>query len=72
MANSAEASLYELSLYKNQIKATPDWYGELLLLTASRAVKANWRPVEDVDNHDQDRTGALSIRLRTMKKGLSE
>ncbi len=44
--------------------------------TASHVVQANWRPTEDVGNHDQRRSGAplrtVSLRLRTMENGLGE
>ncbi len=33
--------------------------------------QANWRPAEDMGNHDQGGPGT-PLRLRTMKKGLRE
>ncbi len=39
-------------------------------------LEANWRPAEDMGNHDQSRPGNpprnASLRLRTMEKGLDE
>ncbi len=56
-----------VSIYTYTGKGDAGLVRDLLLLTASRAAKVNWMPAEDVDNHDQDRPGAPSIRLRTMK-----
>ncbi len=43
---------------------------------AARPKKVNWRPAEDVSNHDQGRPEAplrtASFRLHTMEKGLGE
>ncbi len=42
--------------------------------TASHVAQANWRPAEDVGNHDQGRPGTplrtVSHRSRTMEKGM--
>ncbi len=61
----------------------PRWFGHAarrpegeLINIGSHVAQANWRPTEDVGNHDQDRPGAplwtASLRLHTMEKGLDE
>ncbi len=68
-----------LAAYVSRVVArSPD--GELitdqLLPTPPYVAQANWRPTEDVGNHDQGRSGAplrnASLRLSTMEKGLGE
>ncbi len=68
---NSDAVFASLAYRRNSAKE--GFVGLVMLLDMAQA---NWRPIEDVGNHNQGRPGAplriVSLRLRTMEERLLE